>query len=47
MQAWQADKPGKLQGRSKLWEDDGYPMSATRYEDHKSVEMISPTGRKI
>jgi hypothetical protein len=39
-------KSGKLQGWSKLWEDDGYPMSASRYEDHKSVEMIGPTGNK-
>ncbi|REG22832.1 hypothetical protein ATI61_11837 [Archangium gephyra] len=40
-------KSGKLQGWSKLWEDDGYPMSATRYEDHKSVEMVGPTGKKM
>jgi len=40
-------KSGKLQGWSKLWEDDGYPMSATRYEDNKSVEMVGPTGKKM
>lgn len=39
-------KSGKLQGWSKLWEDDGYPMSATRYEDDKPVETRGPTGKK-
>lgn len=40
-------KSGMLQGWSKLWEDDGYPASATRYENNKSVEMIGPTGKKM
>lgn len=38
---------GLLQGWSKQWEDDGYPASATRYENGKSVEMIGPTGKTL
>ncbi|MCP3136832.1 toxin-antitoxin system YwqK family antitoxin [Pyxidicoccus xibeiensis] len=29
---------GVLQGWSRVWEDDGYPMGATRYEKGKNVE---------
>lgn len=29
---------GALHGWSRVWEDDGYPMGATRYENDKSVE---------
>lgn len=39
-------KAGKLQGWSKLWEDDGFPMSATRYEDGKAVETYGEAARK-
>jgi hypothetical protein len=42
-----AYKSGVLQGWSKLWEDDGYPMSATRYENNKSAEMVGPTLKKM
>lgn len=38
---------GVLQGWTKLWEDDGYPASATRYENGKSAEMIGPTGKQM
>ncbi|HYH97951.1 hypothetical protein [Hyalangium sp.] len=40
-------KSGQLQGWSKQWEDDGYPSTATRYENNKQVEMIGPTGQKM
>lgn len=39
-------KSGVLQGWSKLWEDDGFPMAATRYENGKSVEAMGPEGKK-
>lgn len=31
-------KSGVLHGWSRVWEDDGFPMGATRYENGKSVE---------
>lgn len=38
-------KSGVMQGWSKLWEEDGYPLSASRYENGKAVETIGPAGR--
>jgi hypothetical protein len=40
-------KSGVLQGWSKLWEDDGFPLGASRYENGKTVETIGPTGEKM
>lgn len=37
---------GVLQGWTRLWEDDGYPMAATRYENGSSVERREPSGSK-
>lgn len=35
---------GKEQGWSKLWEDDGFPIKATRYQQGQVVEEVLPEG---
>lgn len=37
---------GTRHGWSKLWEDDGYPISATLYEQGRAVEEILPSGER-
>ena len=40
---------GKKQGWSKLWERDGFPITATRYENDKAVEqyLLDGTRKKL
>ncbi len=40
-------KSGVLNGWQKLWENDGTPIVATRYENGKAVEEVLPNGTKI
>lgn len=37
---------GVRQGWSKLWEDDGFPIGSTRYENGSVVESIYPDGTR-
>ncbi len=37
-------KSGVKTGWSKLWDDDGYPIGAFRYDGGKVVESVGPTG---
>lgn len=39
-------KSGALNGWQKLWEPDGTPIVATRYENGKAVEEVLPDGTK-
>lgn len=40
-------RSGQKQGWSKLWEDDGFPSSATRYEKDAAVEHRGPDGKPL
>jgi hypothetical protein len=37
---------GRRHGWTKLWEDDGHPIGATRYEHDRQVESRLPDGRR-
>lgn len=37
---------GTRHGWTKLWEDDGYPISATLYEQGRAVEDVLPSGER-
>ena len=37
---------GKRHGWTKIWEDDGYPIVATRYEHGEEVETILPADNR-
>jgi hypothetical protein len=37
---------GVRHGWSKLWEDDGFPIGSTRYENGNAVESIYPDGSR-
>lgn len=37
---------GRRHGWWKQWEDDGYPIGATRFEHGKAVESNAPDGRR-
>ncbi|MCK6586242.1 MAG: hypothetical protein L6Q76_01525 [Polyangiaceae bacterium] len=37
---------GTRHGWSKLWEDDGYPISATLYDQGREVEDVLPSGER-
>ena len=39
-------KPGVLNGWQKLWEDDGYPIVGTLYENGKVIEQVLPDGTR-